>query len=158
VHGHTLADGQVISAFKHSNDLGSYLLISIFVFLAFLINFRKGKSVQKNQAVTNEWNIDYFSTPAILYIFCLFVAGLICLGMTYSRGAWVGFFVGLIVLGLINFRKLYIPLIIGIIFIVAFLPRMIATRNVSFFYDDHSRYQAIDKETIGKKVPQNDST
>ena len=118
---------------RHANDLGAYLITFIpIVFAILLLPLQRGSSLIK------EWNKGFLGTDVASkvisgFTFCL---TLVCLGLTFSRGSWVGFLVSIIIFGSILRRYLVHILIISLVFLVVFLPFLSKIRDVSFTSDN----------------------
>ncbi len=120
--GHPISGQRLTVSFGSSNDFGGWLVVLIFIILGLLLNRQPGKFMLRRLGL------------GILAFFLLF-----CLGLTYSRGAWLGFLVGLIIIAgykVIRLPKrakvlsvlLIIVLAVGIFFL---LPSTIKERIVS---------------------------
>jgi len=143
IHGHVLmSDGRVLSSFKHANDYASYLLVvltpllSVMLFLLFPskgrgVFFKKFKAVPYTKLM---WGIS-----ALI----LFSIAFINFGLTYSRGAWVGFLLALLFLGFVNKKLLPYIIIVCAVFFAVYIPKMTISRNVSFISDDVNHQKEI---------------
>jgi len=121
LRGYSLA--RLTASFGSANALGGWLLIVIFIFLGLLLFKQNGgllKKIKKNML---------FGMLTIL--------SLICLILTYSRGAWLGFFIGVVVfiyhyvLSSLSFKnKVLWYLVIGLLSVAVFLasPQIIQER------------------------------
>jgi Tfp pilus assembly protein PilF/O-antigen ligase len=126
-------DGRIVSSFKQANDFGSYLLIASFLTLGFVMEYLPDLfNREKRKAVP------LFSYAATVILFFL---TLYCLGFTFSRGAWAGFFLGLILLAFLYKRLFLIPVLLAGFFLMIFSPLMQTERNVSFRSDDVRRQE-----------------
>lgn len=124
IRGYSSRDGRITSSFNHANNLGAYLIISSLMSFAFAV-FNGSNTFSKRQS----W---------VLRCFCaaLFVLLMICLGLTYSRGAWISFFAAMIFIGLLNGKKLFLCALVILVFSVAFFPSLSVKRNVSMVSDN----------------------
>lgn len=122
MRGFRITDGRSTASFGHSNSLGAYIITITPIILAYNV-------------ILNEQNYRYLIKWRILS-FLLFVLSVACLGYTFSRGAWVAFFVTMIIFGL--FRPKVLPMVILILFsfILFFLPQLEARRNVLLLKDN----------------------
>lgn len=104
--------GRAISTLENPNVLGEYLVMLIpMAAVLFIFNFRK--------------------SGMTLAAFGAFVLMCVCLALTWSRGAWLGFAVGALLFMLIwkkNTLHFFWVLILGLPFASAFLPDSIAHR------------------------------
>lgn len=110
---------RVFSFFENPNVLAEYLIMIIPIAIALFWNSKR-------------------SYKKILFLFCtiVLIGGL---GLTYSRGGWVGFIFGIFVFILLVEKKLFIPLILLVLFIIPLLPSTILDRFVSILdYTDSS--------------------
>ena len=149
VYGHPLIDGRVTASFKHPNDFGSYLvvvfplLLGIFLFYGAphsCFGLRKGGHAGKECT---------WCCRSLLFFLVLLI--LVCLGLTLSRGAWLGAFAALVFFAL-KFRRL-IPILlgVGIIFWFVFIPRIESIRNVSMLSDNVIMQKRTDLQVEAQK-------
>jgi O-antigen ligase len=128
-----LVDHRVSATLRHANDFGAYLIVFIpMVFGLMALSLRKGFLMIK------EWENDflgkYFFSKAVLVI--AFVSMLVSLGLTFSRGSWVGFWFSMIVFVVI-LRKYFVPaFLVSLVFLAIFLPFLMKFRDVSFTTDN----------------------
>lgn len=120
---HPLAGQRASSTFRHPNDFGAYLVLLIPIALSFFLYFKdlkaKGNEIQR---------VNF----AIFSLIILFMIGVLSLGFTYSRGAWISFTLSMIFLGLIRTKALIACLSIGLIFIGIFSPLLLQKRQTAF--------------------------
>ncbi len=136
-------DHRVTASFRHPNDFGGYLIVAIPFLLSMGIwawPWRKKKEEGRH------------SVRNLLLIIIAFVLAYIALGLTYSRGSWVGFFAGLILMMFLDRKKLYIPLFVGIVFILIFSVSLEHARNVSFVTDDIAQEGWLSRERTAKEL------
>ena len=133
IFGNELWKGRVNSSFRHPNDFGGYLVVIAPLALSFLFFPDEIQSVQPGilRRKISRWTI-----PLIVFLFVLFVSSVICLGLTFSRGAWLAFFVALVFLGFQNPRLFFLQILIIVNFLVIFSPRMQEERLLSLFADE----------------------
>lgn len=133
-HQKSLVDGRIVSWFNHPNDLGAYLIFLFPLLLGIFLHLwlKRKKPIQAADPLAK----GFYTLPGQVGLGLLFLAALICLGLTFSRGAWLGFFAALLFMGLIRKRVLYINIGIAIIFIVIFSHPLAQVRNVSLISDD----------------------
>lgn len=127
IFGH-LYDGRVSSSFRHANDFGAYLVVVVPVL--FCLSFLMGGKKHGETAGTGSFAFLSSGKPKIIS-FILFALTLVCLGLTYSRGAWVGFVLSLLLMGLFNIKDYKVPVVFGLLimfFLIVFYPLMIRER------------------------------
>ena len=140
IHGH-IFEGRIASSLRQANDFAAYLVVVIPILLGlFVVGIFKQKQVDAQPPP--DFFRTYFCKLKIL-TFIIFILATICLGLTYSRGAWIGFVLSLAVIGIVN-RKTLIPFaLVIIIFLLIFLPRLVEKRlpmhNKQTFYDQNNR-------------------
>jgi putative inorganic carbon (hco3(-)) transporter len=115
-----LMDGRVSSTFRHANDFGAYLILVTSILLAFVFSYVFMRTAT-------------FRFKILLVI--VQVLTLVCLGLTYSRSAWIGFFAASLFIGLVH-RRLVPSLLMIFCFVGVFTPLMMTFRQVSFMSDD----------------------
>ncbi len=134
-----LTNGRVASSLRHANDFGAYIVSICPLLLAFLINC-KASFFERVAPGGRSRRL------AMALLVCVAALTLMwCLGLTMSRGAWVGFFMGVVLIGV--WRKAFLPLVALLIagFIMLFSPVMLQTRNANLFGDnivDKTAFQA----------------
>lgn len=121
-----LVNGYLTAAFKYYNDFGSYLILFLPLNLGLLFLKRS-----------------YFSIHFFLSLSLAMLAGL-CLALTYSRGAWIGFicafslfFIGgfFYLTTSTNQKILFLLSVIALILLVFFLsPLSMKERAISIFH------------------------
>ncbi len=125
IHGH-IFEGRVASSLRQANDFAAYLVVMIPILLSLLV---VGLFKQKQTDVQSlpDPFLSHFCKLKIL-TFIIFVLATVCLGLTYSRGAWIGFFLSLTVFGVTN-RKVFLPFVlVTVIFFSVFYPRLAEKR------------------------------
>jgi len=127
-----LESGRISSTFRNANDFGAYLIPISSLILAFLLMY-------VSSAGLRVWH------KALLA--ALMVLPLACLGLTYSRSSWGGFFVAMVLIGVMCRSMMYNVLLITV-FLAVFLPLMMIQRNVSFVSDNLTR-SAVVTQTFG---------
>jgi len=128
IHRHLGEGGRISSSLRQPNDFGAYLIIFIPV-LFFLSVFSGGK-----RTGMSEKPVASISLIARVAMFFFFIVSLACLGLTFSRGAWLAFVLSLFLAGCKKL-KFFIPCCI---LIVAFLGTV--TLNLKERSDGMSQY------------------
>ncbi|MBF0385189.1 MAG: O-antigen ligase family protein [Candidatus Omnitrophica bacterium] len=122
-------DGRVTSTFKHSNDLGGYLVTIIPFLLGATISFFRGKKelklgIKLDQLVSRIINSKWFR----VFLVFLLLSAITIWGLTYSRGAWIAL-VG--AYSFILFRKpkvFALFIVIVTLFGALFIPKLLKER------------------------------
>ena len=127
-----LVSGRISSTLRQANDFGAYILAICPLILSLLMHWN---TVAKEMSGYFK-KLHVRSLVLACVIFLTYVVLVVCLGYTFSRAAWVGFFVA--ITGLAFFKKEALPFIFLIIvgFIWIFMPVMVLTRDVSFITDN----------------------
>ena len=126
IHGFGWGDGRIVSCFKHSNDYGAYLVIVIMMLLGILMTHC---FVSKEDR--QSWKIYLLEILTLL----LLILSLTNLGLTFSRGAWVGFGGAMLFFAFWRPKFLWLNIFIIGAFFIFFQPLMILSRNVNFNSD-----------------------
>lgn len=133
LHQHQISsDRRLASTFKHPNDFGTYLLVSVMWLLGVVTAWFEARKLSDLPK-----GFRFFSIR--VWIIALLCATLMCLGLTYSRGAWLGFLAALVWVAAFRKQFFFFFAFVGVIFLLVFSPRLIAIRNVSFVSDDVNR-------------------
>ena len=136
IRGHLYTLDPVTSSFPHPNDLAAYLIIVSMLYIAFALFYPLNKLPQR---------INQSKTFAVSFR-TLFILPVICLALTYSRGAWIAFFMSLILLGILRPKTFPTCLAIIAVFAVVFFQNMEKVRNISFEKDNPSElYSSVVK-------------
>ncbi len=128
IRGFSVHTGRISSSFRHPNDFGAYLVIILPVLISLFFNFSKGGASQKNQDGEEKSFFIFKTLKSKILLFAISFLTLICLGLTFSRGAWLSFLVSLIILGCKNKKVLITSCVIGGLFMVVFIPIMVQGR------------------------------
>lgn len=136
-----ICDGRISSSLRHSNDFGAYLVVIIPVLLCSLL---LTSHRQKGGDVNNSSNsVLFYGIGMKTWIGILLLLSVICLGLTYSRGAWVGFILSLCLLGIRKPKKLWLSWLLVAVFVFIFYPHMMKERNlrndIKSFFDQSNR-------------------
>lgn len=126
---------RVSATLRHANDFGAYLIAIIPIVFGLLI-----LSVRQGASLAREWSkgvigADWSSKVLLGVTFLLMMT---CLGLTFSRGSWIGFWFSM-VLFVIAMRRYYAQaLVVSLIFLAVFFPFLVKYRDVSFTTDNFS--------------------
>jgi len=101
IHGH-IFDGRITSSLRAANDLAAYLIVIVPVL--FCLVFLTGSQKEGEGGKTDEFEYLTHYGVKIAHLI-LFLLGFITLGLTYSRGAWVGFIFSLLLMCLFGLRN-----------------------------------------------------
>jgi len=149
IHGYPY-NGRVFSSFRHSNDFGAYLVVVVPLLLSLsVLTWVKGFGKLSRETAAKPDFKFLSSRIGKNAIFVLLLLGLACLGLTYSRGAWVAFSVAVLFLGKFDRRILLINITVLFLFFMVFYPKLTGGRGVNLITD------SVEKEFIivdGKKV------
>lgn len=111
--------GRVSSSFKQANDFGAYLLVVLSILFSWFLFHLRQKLPAAQMAL--------FTLVLLLSV--------VCMGFTYSRSAWLGFFIALFLLGLSS-KKIWVGVLVTALFLAVFTPLMKVSRDVSFLSDN----------------------
>jgi len=140
IHGH-IFDGQIASSWRQANDFGSYLVVGVpvlFCILSLIVNGQREKISQETTGFS------FLSWPLInILVALIFLLSLICLGLTYSRGAWLAFAVSMVFLSIKNIKKFFFIVLFLFIFGIIFVPGMMDARadlnSLHRFFENNNR-------------------
>jgi O-antigen ligase len=124
IHHQPITDGRVTSCFKHANDLSSYFITFLPLFLCLSFFYP-----QKNIDLDKKW-FDSIYVKGFLTL--LFVIALITLGLTYSRSGWLAFLLSLAWLMYRQPKLLLGMAVCALLFLVIFIPKLKQTRELAF--------------------------
>ena len=114
---------RVFSTVGNPNALGGYLIL--FAPLAMALALKSKDWLHK---------LVYLGVTGILTL---------CLVLTFSRGAWLGFVVSLFVLGLLLDRRILIALLVGLVAAPFVLPQTMINRILVLFSPEYLRISAV---------------
>lgn len=89
LRGYSMCGQRLIASFRNPNDFGGWLVMVVFIILGLFSCRQMNKSILRKSGLG-------------ILVFTL----LWCLGLSYSRGAWIGFFAGLIIFTVYKVIKL----------------------------------------------------
>jgi len=130
IYQHILWGGRVSASFRHPNDFGGYLIIVSLMLLTMTLFCRFNN--QEDNGIFKK--MKFLESPIlwklINVVWC--ICSVVSLGLTLSRGAWIGFYGGLIFLAVQKKGMLLVSLAIMITFYAVFSTQMSNARNESF--------------------------
>ena len=135
VRGMPLDNERISSTFRNANDFGAYLIPMVTLTVAFLFHYVFSGGLRLGYKVV---------------LGVLAVLPMVCLGMTYSRSSWLGFFGAIVLAGFVC-RRLVQSVFLCVLFLAVFLPLMALQRNVSFISDDSKGDKARVQEIINSE-------
>jgi len=118
----TLLQGRVNSCFRAPNDFAVYLVVTISIVLG-MIFFTQKRS--KSAVKLKPWLTNNVKFNLIVLLFL--AVG--CLGLTYSRGAWLSFGLSLILLTFNNWKLMIKTLLGGAVFVAFFAYKLVKERS-----------------------------
>jgi O-antigen ligase len=129
IHGQ-LFDGRISSSFRQANDYATYLVVvAATLFYLFLYISRICRKTLNPGNTDGQWLSFFLKGKTRGIILVLFIASLISLGLTYSRGAWIAFVLAIFLLGLKNWRVLIPSMLIAGVFLFLFYPKLNENRD-----------------------------
>ncbi|HBR15391.1 MAG TPA: hypothetical protein DD723_07605 [Candidatus Omnitrophica bacterium] len=131
IHHQPITDGRITSSFNHANDFAGYLLVLLPCLLNFSwIRYLKAGGIKTFSQETRKSPYGFFVSDKFCYgVTFLGIFTVICLGLTFSRAAWLAFGGSLLILSFRNKRILAFFLLLIILFSVIFIPKMIKERQ-----------------------------
>jgi putative inorganic carbon (hco3(-)) transporter len=117
-----VGDGKRVSgSFRHPNGFGAYLITIIPIVFSLVCGGRGLKSV-----FSHEKKIPTILVPVLWVLFLLLI---VVLGLTFSRGAWVGLFFGMMILGFLKKRLAFVALTGLTVFFYVFYAASFSARD-----------------------------
>lgn len=120
---------RVSAAFRHPNGFAGYLIAVLSLLLPFI--FMPKQVVGKLDGLWRRVAV-FFSCNSKFFIYPLSFLCLVVLGLTFSRGAWLGFFLGSLFFSLKSRRVFLSVLVVFLVFSAIFFPLFIQNRHVPF--------------------------
>ncbi len=131
VWNNPLGGGRVSASFRHPNDLGGYLVVALSLAFSFIYVYRRGIGSWLRYQFSQE---GWLKVARVLSLILL-VAGVVCLGLTYSRGAWLAFFVAILLIGFQRIKAFAVVVVLIVIFASFFSVGLLKYRKISIFSD-----------------------
>ncbi|MEI8012254.1 MAG: O-antigen ligase family protein [Candidatus Omnitrophota bacterium] len=135
--GELLSAGRVRAAMRHPNGLGAYLIFALLPALALTC-----------WSWTRDARGIFSSFLGRACMVVLTVSLLAVLGLTFSRGAWIGFMVGVSVLGMLRPRYLLSLVLSAGVFLIIFTPMILTSRHVTLLSDSPVLKEFFDVSAI----------
>lgn len=150
IYGHLVYDGRVSSSFRAHNDFAAYLIVVAPIFLSLSVL----SAVNDIKQFSGDYPGKYIFPPFFpgkwkALIFVIFILSLICLGYTFSRGAWIAFAFVMLIFSVQKKRYIIINGLILILFFSFFYPQLKETRQVSFIADSVSKKDDVAPLDVG---------
>lgn len=112
--------GRITATFPQATDFSGYLSLAVFLFLGLILEGKKLKL---------KWQLFLFLALGCVTLF-------LCLGWTYSRGAWISVAITLLFLALIKRKKLLLGVWAGVlVWMIFFSPTLMRERIQSLWRD-----------------------
>jgi len=150
IHGHYF-DGRISSSLRHANDLAGYLVIVTPLLLSISLIFTGQYNGTRKHQLGESFPMSFLSRRDTVLSFILFLITLACLGLTYSRGAWVGFVFATLLLGFQRKKFILTNCLIIILFFSIFYPRLQEYRSIRMTTD--TLVEMVVSETEKIEVP-----
>ncbi|HOY10566.1 MAG TPA: O-antigen ligase family protein [Candidatus Omnitrophota bacterium] len=119
---------RVTASFKHPNDFGAFLIVASSLVLSFLLAGIFDLLSRRGQRASSP---DDFPRGPFLWAWLglLFFGVLWSLGLTFSRGAWLGFIVATLCLSFYRRKAFWLLLGVCVMFIIIFHPQLYRVRG-----------------------------
>ncbi|MBI4309751.1 MAG: O-antigen ligase family protein [Candidatus Omnitrophica bacterium] len=128
---------RVSSSMRHANDFGAYIVAICPLLFVILLHW-KSLSAQLEDVPRGA-----IGSPSFVRAFFLIACAvlLVCLGLTFSRGAWLAFFAAIALTGFHKIKTLPVVFVVIAGFMMVFSPVMLKTRDASLIRDDVQHYR-----------------
>lgn len=128
-------EGRISSSLRQANDFAAYLVIVVPILLSVaLLGGAWMRKRTESGEILNE-PFSFLSRTEVALAAVLFVLTIICLGLTYSRGAWIGFLIAILFFSFFRQKTVVVNIIVLILFFGIFYPQLKEYRNVSLIND-----------------------
>ncbi|GEM_PF-417084 len=145
IHGHLVYDGRVSSSFRAHNDFAAYLIVIIPIFLCLSV-LSAINGAKWSLAYGKEQVFSFFlSRWGKVVTFTVFILSLACLGLTFSRGAWIALAFTLLILSARKRRYIVANVLVLVLFFTFFYPQLKETRQVRLMSDTVLNDEALDQ-------------
>lgn len=140
IHGHLIYDGRVSSSFRAHNDFAAYLVVIVPVLLSLSLLTAINGIKQSSSGYMRKYVFSPFLSPQGKgLIFFVLILSLVCLGLTFSRGAWIAFAFAILLFSTQKKRYMLASGIVLILFFGVFYPQLKEIRQVRLIVDSVSR-------------------
>lgn len=145
IHGHLVYDGRISSSFRAHNDFAAYLIVIIPIFLSLSV-LSTINGVKRSFGHEKEQVFSFFLSRRGKAMICVvFILSLACLGLTFSRGAWIALAFALLILSARKKRYIIANVLVLILFFNFFYPQLKETRQVRLMIDTVLTDDALDQ-------------
>jgi len=146
IRWNVLQQGRINSCFRAPNDFAAYIVMVLPILLNLYLVLNKNFSI----AIPSFLSKKRISGLLLkIIIFFMFLMSVYCLGLTFSRGAWLAFGFSLISLGICS-RKFFGKLMVmGSIFFVFFVLKLISERE---FMDKTNLFDSFGRESYWREA------
>lgn len=142
-----LENNRVQSSFRHANDLGAYLALSVPILFTYWLSCYNGWRTRRGKEGSGEARRKMVIAGSIT------VLAMLLLGLTFSRSSWLGFLIAFGFWVVAARKNLAVTLIVVAGFMMVFFPMLIQVRNASFISDGvQGDQRKIQRKLEGDKV------
>jgi O-antigen ligase len=140
LRGKPLENNRVQSSFRHANDLGAYLALSVPILFTYWLFCYNRWRTQRRKSGAGAVRQTMVVSASIT------ILAMLLLGLTFSRSSWLGFMIAFGFWIVAARKNLVVTLAVVAGFMLFFSPMLIQIRNVSFISDgvqgDHRAIQS----------------
>ena len=152
IYGHLAGSGRISSSFRAHNDFAAYLIVIIPIFLSLSVLSAANGIKRFSGDYPGKYIFPpFFSGKWKVLIFVIFILSLICLGLTFSRGAWIALACAMIIFSLTKKKYVIINGLILFIFFSFFYPQLTRNRAGGLVADPVPRPGFIRVNTLATK-------
>ena len=124
-------EGRISSSLRHANDFAAYLVVVVPICLSVALSGMGRMRARTESDAISGRPFSFLSGTEAALSAVLFILTIICLGLTYSRGAWIGFLIAVLFLSFTRQKAVIINMMILVLFFGVFYPQLREYRNVS---------------------------
>ncbi len=148
-HSSVVIEGRASAAFNHPNGLAAYLVLALPLMFGMVV------------MAWQQWRKNKTGTGPGMTLACAagFLLGMVALGLTYSRGAWLGFLVAVASSLLLDrTRKALFLAAVAVLAFIVFVPMLKAQRNVSLVAENLPAASNVPREqTVAASASREDA-